>query len=136
MVNPKRQTTGADAAIDADADEWENIPTGGLGEEWDFEQSGTLIGNYLGSRDVETPKVESGKATAHQIAPHDAPDTIVFVWESAELAGAFKVGDDGTSLIRVGDRIRITFLGRRNFVGADGKPRQIKQFKIDAAKRK
>lgn len=128
MVNPKRETTPAPAGTD-DGDEWETIPTGGLGDEWDFDRDGVLIGNYLGSREVETEKIESGKATAHLFAPVTDPDRIVFVWESAEIATAFS-GD----LIRVGDKVRVTFLGIRQFTGKKG-PQQIKQYKVEAAKR-
>lgn len=132
MVAKSRQTPAATEA--ADNGEWETINTGSIGEEWSF-HDGPLIGHYLGARTVETPKLESGTATAHQFAPIDRPESIVFLWESADLAGAFAVGDDGTSLIRVGDKIRVTFLGERAFTSADGQPRRIKQYRVEAAKR-
>lgn len=133
MVSPKRQPADSSPAA-TDNDEWEAIPTGSLGEEWNFDH-GPLIGFYLGSRTVQTPKVESGEATAHQFAPTDDANAIIFLWESADLAGAFKVDGDGTSLIRVGDKVRVSYLGERAFTAADGKPRRIKQYRVEAAKR-
>jgi hypothetical protein len=133
MVAKSRQTPAATEA--ADNDEWETIPTGSLGNEWDFDRDGALIGNYLGSRTVETAKLESGEATAHLFAPIGDPESVVFLWESADLAGAFRVDGDGTSLIRVGDKVRVTFLGERAFTAANGQPRRIKQYRVEAAKR-
>lgn len=132
MANPKRELP---ATPSADGIEWETIPSGSLGEEWDFSHAGPLVGQYIGSREVETQKIESGSATAHQFAPLDAPESIVFLWESADLAGAFHVAEDGTTLIRVGDIVRVTFLGERAFTSADGQPRRIKQYRVEAAKR-
>lgn len=130
MVNPKRESQAAPTAVADDGDEWETIPTGSLGEEWDFERNGALVGNFIGSREVETQKIESGRATAYQFAPVADPDAIVFVWGSAEIEAAFT-----SDLIRVGDKVRITYLGERAFTAADGKPRRIKQYKVEAAKR-
>jgi hypothetical protein len=127
MAPQKGTVPEPDAAADGVA--WETIPTGSLGEEWNFEHDGPLIGNYIGSRKVETTKIESGEATAHQFAPLDRPDDLVFVWESKDLEALS--GD----LIRVGDLLRITFLGERAFTSADGQPRRIKTYKIEAAPR-
>lgn len=105
-------------------EEWDTIG-GGIGDEWDFDRDGALVGNFLGSRIVETTKVESGQATAYQFAPRVAPDTVVFVWGSYEIESALS-GD----LVRVGDLVRISYLGTRQFTGQDGKPRVVKQFRV------
>lgn len=118
----------ATAALD-DVD-WETVNTGSLGNEWDFERDGPLVGNFLGSRVIETTKTQSGEATALQFAPAANPDDIVFVWESADL-GIFSEDD---SIIRVGDLVRIAYLGRRQFTAADGTPRQIKQYRVQMPK--
>lgn len=116
---------------DPEGTEWEDIGKG-LGDEWDFEQDGTLIAHFIGSKEVETTKIESGKATALQFAPINEPDAIVFVWASSELS-MFVTGEDDR--IRVGDLVKIQFLGIDQFKGADGKPRQIKRYRVQAAKR-
>lgn len=125
-----------DTAPQAEEDiQWDHIPTG-LGREWDFERDGALVGNYLGERRVETTKVESGEAFALEFALRSDPTDMVLVWKSSELASAFdKDMATGTTLIAIGDLVRITALGRDNFTGADGKPRQIKRYKVEAAKR-
>lgn len=113
-----------------DSDEWERIPTGNIdGDEWDFDK-GPLIGHFLGSTTVETDKVESGQATAYMFASPDDPNDVHFVWASQQLTAAF-----GSDLIRQGDKVRISFLGYDQFTGKDGKPRQVKRFRVDGAKR-
>jgi hypothetical protein len=122
----------ADAPVPAaDNDGWDTLNSGSIGTEWDFERETVLTGHFLGLRTVETTKIESGTATAIQIAPLDSPDDIFFVWLSADLK-AFEMDNDGTALVRQGDLVRITYLGRKSFVGADGKPRQIKQYKVQS----
>lgn len=114
----------------ADVDEWERIPTGNIdGDEWDFDK-GPLIGYFLGSTTVETNKVDSGQATAYMFSLRDDPESVAFVWASQQLTAAF-----GGDLIRQGDLVRIRFNGYDQFTGRDGKPRQVKRFSIDAAKR-
>lgn len=109
------------------AQEWETIG-GSLGTEWDF-RDGPLVGNYLGSQTVATRKTESGEAIAHRFAGADDPDSIVFVWESADLRSAF-----ANDAIGLGDLCRISFLGEREFTSADGQPRRIKQYRVQRAK--
>lgn len=117
-----------------DGIEWENLPGGSLGDEWDFERDGALIAHFVGMQDVETQKVESGHATALQFAPVNDPDRIVFVWQSSELS-QFSEGDDGFPLVRTGDIVKIQYLGRDQFSGTDGKPRQIKRYRVQVGKR-
>ena len=115
--------------------EFELIPTG-LGRVWDFERDGAMVGNFLGEREVPTTKVDAGMAFALEFALRSNPDDIVILWKSSELASAFDVDPaTGTSLIHPGDLCRINYLGRDQFTGADGKPRQIKRYKVEAAKR-
>lgn len=127
MATPKGESSPETTAI-PEGTEWETIPTGSLGNEWSF-HDGPLVGHYLGSRVVETTKVDSGEAVAHQFAPLDNPDDIVFLWESHDLSAL------SGEMIRVGDLIRVSFLGERAFTSKDGQPRRIKQYKIEAAKR-
>lgn len=108
--------------------EWETISTS-IGEEWDFEQDGVLVGHFLGTKTVESTKVDSGEATAIQFAPLDNPDHVVFIWQSADLM--MFSNDDR---IRTGDLCKINFLGRRTFTGKDNKPRQIKNYSVQVAK--
>lgn len=118
-----------------DGVEWENLPGGGLGDEWDFERDGTLIGHFIGTQDVETQKVESGHATAVQFAPINEPDALVFVWASSELSQFTATDEHDMPLVAVGSLVKIQYLGRDNFTGADGKPRQIKRYRVQSAKR-
>lgn len=121
----KDNGTGVADASAPDTDEWETVNTGSIGEEWDFDRDGPLTGAFLGLRTVPTQKVESGEATAIQFAPAGAEDTIVFVWMSEDLK-AF--GD--SNMFAVGDRVKVSYLGRKSFNGADGKPRQLKQYRV------
>lgn len=127
VANDPEITPTANALDNAD---WETVNTGSLGNEWDFERDGPLVGHFLGSRVIETTKTQSGEATALQFAPVANPDDIVFIWESADL-GIFS---DTDSIIRVGDLVRIAYLGRRQFTAADGTPRQIKQYRVQMPK--
>jgi hypothetical protein len=113
-------------------DEWETVG-GSLGIEHDF-STGPLVGSYLGGTDVKTDKVKGGIATAHKFAADDDPESIIFVWESADLRNAF--GADG---IQQGDRVRIVYLGEREFSAVNedtgkNEPRRIKQYRVQRAK--
>lgn len=121
-----KENAAPDAATDSTPEAVENWETvgGSLGEEYDF-ANGPLIGNYLGSRTVETEKVESGEATAYQFAPVNDPDSLVFVWGSYAITDAFDSGD-----IKLGDLVKITAQGTREFKGPDGKPRIVKQYRV------
>lgn len=115
--------------------DWETINTGSLGDEWDFERNGPLIGYFTGTRVIETQKVDSGEATAILFSPYKHQDEQVFIWQSADL----EIFSEPESPILQGDLCKITFLGIRQFTGTnkDGKaePRQIKQYKVQAQKR-
>lgn len=128
----KDSAANVEQAVDPASVEWETISTS-LGDEWDFERDGALIAHFVGLVEKETNKIESGKATAVQFAPINDPDRVVFVWASADLQ--MFTGGDSADLIRVGDLVKIQFLGRDQFTGADGSPRQIKRYRVQAAKR-
>lgn len=115
----------SDAPETTDSEQWETINSGSLGNEWDFDQDGPLVGYFLGTRTVPTTKVDSGEATAIQFSLRSDPDEIVFVWESSDL----KIFSN-TDMFRTGDLTKITYLGRRSFTGSDNKPRQIKQYRV------
>lgn len=108
--------------------EWEALNLG-LGDEWDFETEGTLDANYLGSTTAEVPDRQNGTRSTyvHQFAPIDEPDVIRFVWGSYSLDSAFIDND----LIRVGDRVRVEYLGKRAI--KDG-AQQIRRYKVLVAK--
>jgi len=110
----------------ADEEKWETLNSGSIGVEWDFDKEGPLTGYFTGTRDIETQKVESGKAVALLFAPRDHPDEQVFVWQSSDLS----LFTEEMPMVRVGDLVKITFLGRKNFTAADGRPRQLKQYKV------
>lgn len=103
--------------------EWETLRTG-LGKEWDFEKNGPLVGTWVG---IETMPIEKDpdrtEANAYIFA--DPNGEQVFLWESHELSTALTQAG-------VGDKLRISFLGRDSFTGDDG-PRQIKRYKVERA---
>lgn len=120
--------------VGEEAIEWETLSTGSLGTEWDFDRDGALVGHFAGTRTVPTEKVESGEATAYLFHPVSNLDDQVFVWGSSEIVAAFAPLPDGSTLIREGDLVRIAFLGRDQFTGQDGKPRQVKRYKVQVPK--
>lgn len=126
-----------EAATDAPAeapqttdDEWEQISTG-IGREWDFDKDGPLVANWVSVEtvDLKPPfqKDPDGndrtKALAYVFA--DTNGEQVFLWESHELSQALTQAG-------VGDKLRISFLGRESFTGDDG-PRQVKRYKVERA---
>lgn len=118
------------APVGDQSEEWDDIRVG-LGEEWDF-RDGPLVGNFLGTttQEIEDKQTrEQRTVNVHQFAPVDNPDVIVFLWGSSELDAAM-----ASDLVRQGDKMRITFLGIDQFTSDDG-PRQIKRYRVQAAKR-
>lgn len=112
--------------------QWETM-TLGLGEAWDFERNGALIGNFLGSTTQEVTDKQTGEkrtTNVYQFAPYDNPEETVFVWGSYAIDSAFS--DDR---IRQGDLVKITYLGMEQFTDPKTKqPRVAKRYKIQAAK--
>lgn len=124
----------ADEALASTDEEWEEVRVG-LGRGWDLEKDGPLEGIYINIQDVDIPKEKQqtgpdGKlreqAKAFQFALTDGSSETVFVWESHELTAAL---DE----IGIGEKVRITFLGRENF-SSDGEPRQVKRYRVQRAK--
>lgn len=117
--------------VDPVDEEWEQVGST-LGNEWDFDKDGPLIGHYLGSEAVELKNPlndEKGNVRTHATAfrfAHEPDGEIVFLWSSYEVEQAMKV-------IGPGDKVRVTALGRESFTGDDG-PRQIKRYKIERAR--
>lgn len=110
-------------------DDWEEISTG-IGEEWDFDKNGQLIGTYKGTEFVDIPveKQRDGRTRAMTYQFETAADgATVFLWESYQLTEAMKEVSEG-------ELCRIQFDGYKKFDGSDG-PRQVKQFKV-SVKRK
>lgn len=126
----KDETTPVD-----DTDEWDEV-TVGLGRGWDFDKEGPLVGIYQGVREVpiaedKQQKNEDGTmrttAIAHLFALPSSGE-LVFVWGSYSLDEAFtEIGFD--------DKVKIEFQGYENFSGSDGKPRQVKRFRVHKAKK-
>lgn len=98
------------------ADEWERVQAG-LGEQWDFDKSGDLIGTWVGAEVVELkePGLDGkSEATAYMFALDDGSQ--VFLWQSYALTNALeKCG--------VGDRVKIVYKGQRDFTGEKGAQR-------------
>ena len=121
-------------ATPVDTNEWEEVTTG-LGNEWDFEK-GPLVGIYQGTKEVAIKEdkqqtnddgTKRTTALAHTFATVGDGE-LVFVWGSALLDEAFtEIGFD--------DKVRVEFQGRENFSGGDGKPRQVKRFRVHKAKK-
>lgn len=126
-------TTKTAVADDNDDIQWEDIRSG-LGESWDLTKDGPLTGYYLGSQEQEIQDKQTGelrKTLAHQFAPHEQPDAVVFVWGSAQLDKAL-TGE----LIAVGDLVRLTFLGVDQYTDkVTGAPRMVKRYRVQAQKR-
>lgn len=125
-----------EAMSNSSTEEWEDVRTG-LGRGWDLEgKDGPLEGVYIDVQDVDIPKEKQqtgpdGKpretAKAFQFSLTDGSSETVFLWESHELAAALdEVG--------IGEKVRITFLGRENFNDGEGKPRQVKRYRVQRAK--
>lgn len=113
---------------DAIEDNWETIPTG-LGTSYDPETNGPLVGNYIGSTEkpIEQADGEVRDQLVHQFAPLDDPNAVLFLWGGYEL-------DEAMSHVTQGQKVRVTFSGRSQFKAKDGKPRQIKHYKVQVAK--
>lgn len=116
-------------ATTEDSLEWETLRPG-LGEEWDFDRRGPLVGTYEGPTTVPlqpSPADPRTETTAYEFTVHPDGER-VFVWASYELAQALTEAG-------VGDLLRVELLGRSQFVGPDG-PRTVKRYRVQRAKRR
>lgn len=116
---PKAEAVEKDNATPADVpqdDEWERVQSG-LGEQWDFEKQGDLVGTWVGAEIIELKEPGlDGKteATAYMFQVEDGSQ--VFLWQSYALTNALeKVG--------VGERLKIAYKGQRDFTGEKGAQR-------------
>jgi len=106
--------------VETPEEEWEEVSTG-IGEQWDFEKSGDLIGTFVGAINVELRTArQDGSNSALAWTFITDEDERVFVWDSYQLAEAMT--DAGS-----GDRVKIHFAGVREF---DNGARRIKQYKV------
>jgi len=121
-------TTKTPNLADALEEEWETVKTG-LGIAYDPEAEGALVGSYLGSveKELTDSDGEVRNQTVHQFSPKNEPDVIKFIWGGYEL-------DEAMSTISQGTLCRISFAGRGQFKAKDGKPRQIKHYKVQTSK--
>ena len=97
-------------------DEWERIAVG-LGEQWDFEKDGPLIGVWTGAEVVGLKEagLDGKKEATAYLFDTDTGES-VFLWQSYALTNALeKVG--------VGDRLKIVYKGQRDFTGERGNQR-------------
>lgn len=115
----------------AEKDEWEEVQVG-MGEEWDFEKNGDLVGTFLQARIIELPekswtKQEDGEirktSTIFEFAL-DGTGEQVFIWESYQVVEGMKDATTGT-------RVKVQFTGVKDF---DGGKRRVKQYKFFIAK--
>lgn len=134
---------GTDDAIDPDVaaetmagteDEWEDVRVG-LGRGWDFAKDGELMGLYLGPNEVQLKEpiiqddgTERHTAVAHQFGLTDGSGEIVFVWTSYEL-------DQALTEVGTNDKVKVMELPRESFTTSDGKPRQVRRYRVQRAKR-
>lgn len=123
----------ADPEIPSPEDEgWEDVVIG-LGEEWDFDKFGFLVGRYIGTQSMDVPDRNNPgqmRTTAvHRFEADSNEDAPVFVWGSYQLDEAFNPSDGSPSQIRAGDSVRIDPLGTKSFSSEDG-PRTLKQFRV------
>lgn len=113
-------------------DEWDEIRIG-IGEEYELKPDETFIGNYLGSveQDITDKKTkELRKTKAHQFAPIENPQEVVFLWGSANLDRALE-----SDLIAIGDTLAVTYLGKDDFNDkTTGEPRVAKRYRVRAKK--
>lgn len=111
--------------------EWEEVSVG-IGEEWDFDKRGDLIGKFIATRMVPIPEAKQYTKNGELVKEAqiwefvDENGEVYFLWDSYKLAEGLK--DAGA-----GSMVKIQFQGYKKFDGSDG-PRQIKEFKIFLAK--
>lgn len=105
---------------------WEDVQTG-LGDEWPIEEQ-PLIGSFLGMSTKELTNEDGTRMQSiYQFAPEDEPDRIAFIWGSYQLDEAFREIERGTIC-------KVTFTGRRQFKSDDGKPRQVKNYRVQVSR--
>ncbi len=135
------KNTAAVTDNDAERDElsgvqWETEKAG-LGEAWDFERFGPLVGNYIGSTSMTLPDTnhpgEMRDQAVYQFAPHDDPEAVVFVWGCYSLDQVFQRIDPLTGEIGLplGTLCRILALGKTSIKG--GK-QQLNQYRVQTAR--
>lgn len=114
-------------------EEWEEVKIG-LGEEWDFEKNGDLIGTLVGAKNIDLPEHSWGtgpdgevRKTAGVWEIANDNGEIFFIWDSYQLTEALT--DFGR-----GDRIKVHFDGYRKF-DSKGGPRQVKQYRVFGPKK-
>jgi hypothetical protein len=106
--------------VETPEEEWEEISTG-IGEQWDFDKNGDLIGTFLGAENIELKEPRAdGKTTALAWRFATDSDELVFIWDSYQLGLAMTEAGSG-------DRVKIHFDGYREF---DNGSRRIKQYKV------
>lgn len=111
-------------------EEWEDIKVG-LGEEWDTEENGPIVGIFMGMETLEVPDANNpGQKRATnayriEVATDENPNR--FVWGSYNL-------DLAMAEIEVGNKVRISFVGRNSFKGSDGRPQTVKTYRVQRAK--
>lgn len=112
---------------------WESIPTGGVpGEQWDFDAQNPMIGIFQGVTSVTTKRPRNDGSDQARAYLFDVNGHPHFLWATAQLDAAFGVEKEtGTSLIVIGDTVRVTYVGK---VGLDD-GRTMHSYKVDAAKR-
>jgi hypothetical protein len=111
-----------------DDEGWEKAEAG-IGEEWDFDKNGDLVGVFVKTRHIDLPERSQRpgpdgelRKTA-QIWEFMLPEgEIVFIWDSHQLAELMTAPG-------MGDQVKIRFKGYKKFDGSDG-PRQVKEYDL------
>lgn len=122
MAKSDTATTG----YEVDPSEWEDINVG-LGTEHDVEEKGPLVGIYVETQNVTIQDKQTQEARPTNAHIFDVNGQRMFIWGSYNL-------DLAMNEISQLDRVRVEFIGRNNFTGDKG-PQQIKQYRVQRARR-
>jgi hypothetical protein len=121
--------TKTDEPVIPATEEWEDIKIG-LGDEWDLEIDGALTGVLIGMDTIEVEDKQNGgtrDTNAYQFETDNADNPLRFIWGSYNIDLAMKE-------VNAGDKIRISFTGRRTFTGDRG-PQTVKSYRVQRAVR-
>jgi hypothetical protein len=114
-------------------DEWEDVKVG-IGDQWDFETQGVLIGHIVGKFPIDLPERSWSQnpdgttrkvADAWKFALRDTGEE-VFIWDSYALSDALT--EPG-----FGDLVRIQFEGYKDF---DNGKKRVKKYKVQVQAKK
>lgn len=121
------------APVDNTEEEWETLQVG-LGQEHDLEHDGPITGIFTEMRTLQVVDKQNGgmrDANAYLIDTGEPK----FIWAGQQINEAFATGNSGEP-ISEGTKVRVEYLGQSQFNDAEGRPRTVKNYKVQIAKRK